>query len=119
MLARLDEGMENPVVECFDQILMAGRNTSKLISKPHVLPPTGCRANVVRGVVGLSSKAASARSEAKCTLAGPLCSLGSHVTDLGRHKTMAPHSRTLAWKIPWAKEPGRLQSMGSLRVGHD
>ena len=31
---------------------------------------------------------------------------------------MAPHSSTLAWKIPWAEEPGRLQSMGSLRVGH-
>ena len=32
---------------------------------------------------------------------------------------MAPHSSTLAWKIPWIEEPGRLQSMGSLRVGHD
>ena len=32
---------------------------------------------------------------------------------------MAPHSSTLAWKIPRAEEPGRLQSMGSLRVGHD
>ena len=32
---------------------------------------------------------------------------------------MAPHSSTLAWKIPWAEEPGGLQSMGSLRVGHD
>ena len=32
---------------------------------------------------------------------------------------MAPHSNTLAWKIPWTEEPGRLQSMGSLRVGHD
>ena len=32
---------------------------------------------------------------------------------------MAPHSSTLAWKIPWTKEPGRLQSMGLLRVGHD
>ena len=32
---------------------------------------------------------------------------------------MAPHSSTLAWKIPWAEEPSRLQSMGSLRVGHD
>ena len=30
---------------------------------------------------------------------------------------MAPHSSTLAWKIPWAEEPGWLQSMGSLRVG--
>ena len=32
---------------------------------------------------------------------------------------MAPHSSTLAWKIPWMEKPGRLQSMGSLRVGHD
>ena len=30
---------------------------------------------------------------------------------------MAPHSSTLAWKIPWTEEHGRLQSMGSLRVG--
>ena len=34
-------------------------------------------------------------------------------------KAMAPHSSTLAWKIPWTKEPGRLQSMGLLTVGHD
>ena len=34
-------------------------------------------------------------------------------------KAMAPHSSTLAWKIPWTEEPGRLQSMGLLRVGHD
>ena len=34
-------------------------------------------------------------------------------------KEMAPHSSTLAWKIPWTVEPGRLQSMGSQRVGHD
>ena len=34
-------------------------------------------------------------------------------------KAMAPHSSTLAWKIPWMEEPVRLQSMGSLRVGHD
>ena len=32
---------------------------------------------------------------------------------------MAPHSSTLAWKIPWMEVPGGLQSMGSLRVGHD
>ena len=32
---------------------------------------------------------------------------------------MTPHSSTLAWKIPWTKEPGRLQSMGSLRVRRD
>ena len=34
-------------------------------------------------------------------------------------KAMAPHSSTLAWKIPWTEEPGGLQSMGSHRVGHD
>ena len=33
-------------------------------------------------------------------------------------KAMAPHSSTLAWKIPWRAEPGRLQSMGLLRVRH-
>ena len=38
-----------------------------------------------------------------------------HLTE----KAMAPHSSTLAWKIPWTEEPGRLQFMGSLRVGHD
>ena len=32
---------------------------------------------------------------------------------------MAPHSSTLAWKIPWTEEPGGLQSMGSRKVGHD
>ena len=34
-------------------------------------------------------------------------------------KAMAPHSSTLAWRIPWTEEPGGLQSMGSLRVGHN
>ena len=34
-------------------------------------------------------------------------------------KAMSPHSSNLAWKIPWMEEPGELQSMGSLRVGHD
>ena len=41
----------------------------------------------------------------------------SQVDDL--EKAMASHSSTLAWKIPWTEEPGRLQSMGSRRVGHD
>ena len=36
-----------------------------------------------------------------------------------QEKAMAPHSSTLAWKIPWMEEPGRLQSIGSLRVRHD
>ena len=45
------------------------------------------------------------------------------VGSLGREesleKEMVTHSSTLAWKIPWTEEPGRLQSMGSQRVGHD
>ena len=38
---------------------------------------------------------------------------------VSEEKAMAPHSSTLAWEIPWMEEPGRLQSMGSLRVGQD
>ena len=38
---------------------------------------------------------------------------------IGMEKAMAPHSSTPAWKIPWTEEPGRLQSVGSLRVRHD
>ena len=45
------------------------------------------------------------------------------VRSLGREspleKEMATHSSTLTWKIPWMEEPGRLQSKGSQRVGHD
>ena len=47
----------------------------------------------------------------------------TQVRSLGREipleKEMAPHSSTLAWKVPWMEEPGRLQSMGSQTVGHD
>ena len=53
------------------------------------------------------------------TVAGPVSrdlalSIGS-----SPEKAMAPHSSTLAWKIPWTEEPGRLRSMRSIRVGHD
>ena len=41
------------------------------------------------------------------------------ISHASREKAMATHSSTLAWKIPWMEEPGRLQSMGSLGVGHD
>ena len=42
-----------------------------------------------------------------------------HLQAGSSEKAMAPHSSTLAWKIPWTEEPGGLQSMGSRRVGHD
>ena len=38
---------------------------------------------------------------------------------LSKEKAMEPHSSTLAWKLPWMREPGRLRSMGSLRVWHN
>ena len=48
---------------------------------------------------------------------------GTQVRSLGREdpleKEMATHSSTIAWKIPWTEEPGRLQSMGLQRVGHN
>ena len=44
---------------------------------------------------------------------------GLHLPSGLSEKAMAPNSSTLAWKIPWKEEPGRLQSMWSRRVGHD
>ena len=41
------------------------------------------------------------------------------VQGINLEKAMATHSSTLAWKIPWTEEPGRLQSMDLQRVGHD
>ena len=45
--------------------------------------------------------------------------LPTHTLTFQSEKAMAPHSSTLAWKIPWMEEAGRLQSMESLRVGHN
>ena len=44
---------------------------------------------------------------------------GKQPLTITSEKAMATHSTTLAWQIPWMVEPGRLQSMGSLGVGHD
>jgi len=52
-----------------------------------------------------------------------VCNAGTRVRSLSwedpLEKEMATHSSTLAWKIPWTEEPGRLQPMGSQGVGHD
>ena len=45
--------------------------------------------------------------------------VGSLVWEDPLEKEMAAHSSIVAWKIPWTEEPGRLQSVGSHRVGHD
>ena len=52
-----------------------------------------------------------------CLLTSYFCILILY--DEKAEKAIATHSSTLAWKIPWTEEPGRLQSMGSLRVRHD
>ena len=59
----------------------------------------------------------------KCSpdLIGPACLTNPYFDHLSHlsEKAMAPHSSTLAWKIPWMEEPGGLQSMGSRGVGRD
>ena len=67
---------------------------------------------------GLSGAAApSSGGTESCTLRKPKAFLLFYI--FYTEKAMAPHSSTLAWKIPRTEEPGGLQSMGSLRVGHD
>ena len=68
----------------------------------------------------------SGRKWAPITLCCHLMARTSHcigfnstALDVFQEKAMAPHSSTLAWKIPWVEEPGRLKSMGPLRIGHD
>ena len=48
-----------------------------------------------------------------------ISSYTNNLLGIDMEKAKATHSSTLAWKIPWTEEPGRLQSMGSLGVGHD
>ena len=55
------------------------------------------------------------QSQSQCDILYIYVVVLSHLSE----KAMAPHSSTFAWKIPWTEEPGRLQSMGSRRVGHD
>ena len=59
------------------------------------------------------------RSDSQCSLPHSYKNVILTGLCLVLEKAMAPHSSTLAWKIPWVGEPGRLQSMGSLRVLHD
>ena len=82
-----------------------------------VLPKTNQTKN--RNSVDLLYRDFSGSSEGKASA----CNAGDWVRSLGwedpLEKEMATHSSTLAWKILWMEESGRLQSMGSQRVGHD
>ena len=56
---------------------------------------------------------------ARMTAVGRSCRCFTRSLNIKLKKAMATHPSTLVWKIPWTEEPGELQSMGSLRVGHD
>ena len=69
-------------------------------------------------IIGKLGFPGSSDSKASAYNAGdPVSIPGSREDPL--EKEMATHSSILAWKIPWTEDPGRLQSMGSQRVGHD
>ena len=92
-----------------------GRNPHDVFENIKQKPPVGDGAKAegkgFHGCPGGSDDKASA------------CKEGDPGSILGQEdpleKEMATHPGTLAWKIPWTEEPGRLQSMGSQRIGHD
>ena len=80
------------------------------------LLPTKCQEHPYPEALGKPSTTSPPKTHThKCT---HTCT-HTHICNHSLEKAMAPHSSTLAWKIPWTEEPGRLQSTGSLRVGHD
>ena len=89
---------------------------------------TGCVPSGSTGDSSFSSLFQLLRGHLQCAPHSRSCHLQSQQYSIFKflppslscsEKAMAPHSSTLAWKIPWTEEPGRLQSMGSLGVGHD
>ena len=70
-----------------------------------------------KGVILLRTKRRDTVSTA--SIVGEHLLTGQEESMLFVDQAMAPHCSTLAWKIPWTEEPGGLQSIGSLRIGHD
>ena len=85
------------------------RNTEVQINEKEIgkLPEKEFRIIMVKMIKNLESKMEKMQE-----------SINKDVEEL-KEKAMAPHSSTLAWKIPWTEEPGGLQSMGFQRVGHN
>ena len=75
--------------------------------------------NMDIGVPTLSTRASLVAQRLKRLPGMPETQVRSLGGEHPLEKEMATHSSTLAWRIPWREEPGRLQSMGSQRVGHD
>ena len=70
-------------------------------------------------ILGCGGKAKDCLPSPRLVLHRPVVDLTALFKETQEEKAMAPHSSTLAWKIPWMEEPSGLQSMGSLRVRHD
>ena len=94
---------------------------------PGAAPHTGKKK---AGIINMNCLACPNFSSTSCLFVCFLCTHSTYktwcvafslniLTNCSKLKAMAPHSSTLVWKIPWTEEPGRLQSMGSLGVGHD
>ena len=94
----------------------AGGTSTRPLLSSLLSSPEGARSLVTRPLPPLSHLLSFGK---KITVPEQLASFSEWDSELLAEKATAPHSSTLAWKIPWTEEPGRLQSMGSLRVGHD
>ena len=70
-------------------------------------------------IYGVTKRASLVAQRVKCLPTMWKTQVQSLGQEVPLEKEMATHSSTLAWKIPWTEKPGRLQSMGSQRVGHD
>ena len=88
------------------------RGLEKKADLPHLLPPVFWWYPISHTETAVVTGGSWVKNtyESYC-----FCNFHMYLTE----KAMAPHSSTLAWKIAWTEEPGRLQSMGSLIVGHD
>ena len=91
--------------------------SSRGSSQPRKIKPTSLRSPVLAGSLPLEGFPGGSDGKAFACNAGDLGSIPGSGRSL--EKAMAPHSSTVAWKIPWTEEPGRLQSTGSQRVRHD
>ena len=95
---------------------------SRPSTKTSHLPPCANAHYTLFSVLGMGSKSVGTSLVAqmvKCLSTLRETWVQSLVSEDPLEKEMAVHSSTIAWKIPWTEEPGRLQSMGSQRVGHN
>ena len=120
----LDWSLVSPFWGGFGYLILArgfGKfNSPSIAHRSHVKLPMQGAVGAAKGSPGWDIIALSVQIvwRLSCLLAMNAC-MSAWIWADTWFKAMAPHSSTLAWKIPWTEEPGRLQSMGSLGVSHD